>query len=366
MAMHDHARIHIRSEDTLQRAIETIDAASVQIALVTDEEGYLIGTVTDGDIRRGILSGVSLTDRVDRVMNRQAVTALANTPKSELLALLTSRKLKQVPLLDDHGRVVGLESLDGLLEQPSIRENTAVILAGGQGARLRPLTELTPKPLLKVGGKPVLGLIVQQLRMYGFQKLFISVNYRGSQIEEYFADGSNYGVDIQYLRESEPLGTAGPLALLPEQDKPCLVLNGDLLTSVRLDRMLDFHQDGGFNFTIGVKEYPFQIPFGVVETKKDRVIGFLEKPSESRMINAGVYILEPGVIDIIPNDRYYDMNNLINNMLDKPESSVGAFVIHEYWTDIGNTTDYLQAQEDYPTYFPYDTGQESENQGNRD
>jgi len=351
MAMHDHTHIRIKAEDTLQRAIETIDAAAVQIALVTDEEGHLLGTVTDGDIRRGILSGVALSDRVDLVMNRRAVTALINTPKGELLALLTSRKLKQVPLLDEQGRVVGLESLDGLLEQPSLRDNTAVILAGGQGARLRPLTELTPKPLLKVGGKPVLELIVQQLRMYGFQKLFISVNYRGNQIEEYFGDGSHYDVDIQYLREPEPLGTAGPLALLPAQDKPCLMLNGDLLTSVRLDRMLDFHEEGGFNFTIGVKEYPFQIPFGVVETKKDRVVSFLEKPSEARLINAGVYIMEPSAIEIVPGGRYYDMNNLINDMLDKPECQVGAFVIHEYWTDIGNSTDYLQAQEDYPTYF---------------
>ena len=242
----------------------------------------------------------------------------------------------------------------------------AIIPAGGQGTRLRPLTELTPKPLLRVGGRPVLESIVQQLRTYGFQKIFISVNYRGNQIEEYFGDGSQHDVSIEYLREPEPLGTAGPLALLPSQDKPCLVMNGDLLTAVRLDRMLDFHQEEGFRFTIGVKEYQYQIPFGVVKTNRNRVASFSEKPTESHLINAGVYILEPSVLDLVPSGRYYDMNDLITDMLDKPECPVGAFVIHEYWTDIGNATDYLQAQEDYPTHFLNKTGPNGGVLGNQD
>ena len=365
MAMHDYRRIRIKAEDTLQRAIETIDAATIQIALVMDEEGRLLGTVTDGDIRRGILSGVPLNSTVDRVMNTRAVTAPAGTPRGELLALLTSRKLKQVPLLDAQSRVVGLESLDDLLESPALKENLAIILAGGQGARLRPLTDSTPKPLLKVGGRPVLELIVQQLRTYGFHQLFISVNYKGSQIEEYFGDGAHHGVEIQYLREPEPLGTAGSLALLPAQDKPCLVVNGDLLTAVRLDHMLDFHQEGGFSFTIGVKEYPFQFPFGIVETKEDRVVSFREKPTEARLINAGVYILEPDVLEMVPRGRYYDMNSLIADMLGKPECPVGAFVIHEYWMDIGNAADYLRAQQDYSTHFTQVTGSEGEVYGNQ-
>lgn len=363
--MPDYTRTRLKTEDTLQRAIETIEAATIQIALVMDEEGRLLGTVTDGDIRRGLLSGVTLGGTVDQVMNTHAVTALAGTPRGELLALLTSRKLKQVPLLDDQGRVVGLELLDDLIESPTLKDNSAIILAGGQGTRLRPLTDSTPKPLLRVGGKPVLELIIQQLRTYGFQKLFISVNYKGSQIEEYFGDGTHQDVAIEYLREPEPLGTAGPLALLPAQDKPCLIINGDLLTSVRLDRMLDFHQEGGFSFTIGVKEYPYQIPFGVIETIGDRVVSFREKPTEAHLINAGVYILEPAVLAMVPSGGYYDMNSLITDMLDKPECPVGAFVIHEYWTDIGNATDYLRAQNDYPAHFLKETGSGGNAQGNQ-
>ena len=152
--------------------------------------------------------------------------------------------------------------------------------------------------------------------------------------------------------EPEPLGTAGPLGLLPPQDLPCLVVNGDLLTGVRLDRMLNFHQEGGFRFTIGVKEYPFQFPFGIVETKGDRVVGFREKPTEARLINAGVYILDPDVFDMVPQAKYHDMNSLIEDVLAKPGSPVGAFVIHEYWTDIGTSADYLRAQEDYQAHFP--------------
>ena len=352
MALHDHIRILIKPEDTLQRAIEIIDVGVMQIALVVDEAGHLRGTVTDGDIRRGILRGMGLDEGVGRVMNTHPVTAQMGTSRDDLLTLMTSRSIKQVPLVDEEGRVVGLELLDKLLRSSFIKENPVIILAGAQGTQLRPLTADTPKPLLKVGGRPVLELIMQQLQAYGFHRVFISVNYLGDQIEEYFGDGQRHGVSIQYLREPEPLGTVGPVALLPRPlESPCIVVNGDLLTKINFEHMLEFHQEGGFHLTIGIKEYPFQLPFGVVVTRGDRVVEFREKPVDTRLINAGVYVVDPDVLDMVPQRTYYDMNRLIERVICQPERQVGAFPIHEYWMDIGTSIDYHQAQWDYPVHF---------------
>ena len=354
MAPYEHSRILIGVEDTLRRAIEMIDSGAVQVALVVDGAGSLLGTVTDGDIRRGILRGVGLDERVSLVMNPHPVTAHIDTSREELLVLMTSRSrpIKQMPLVDEQGRVVGLELLDNLLRGPSVKENPVIILAGGQGTRLRPLTDHTPKPLLKVDDRPVLELILHQLQGYGFHRLYLSVNYLGDQIEEYFSNGQRYGLSIGYLREPEPLGTAGPLALVPRPlDLPGVVVNGDLLTKVNFDRLLEFHREGGFRLTIGVKQYPFQLPFGVVVTQGERVVEFREKPEETRLINAGVYVLNPEVIDLVPQGTHYDMNQLIEKVMGQEGGQVGAFLIHEYWMDIGTAVDYQQAQWDYRVHF---------------
>ena len=352
MALHDHKRILIKAEDTIQRAIETLDATAVQIALVVDEVGHLLGTVTDGDIRRGILRGVALEGAVAQVMNTSPITANRGIPRDELLALMTSRSIKQVPLVDEDGIVVGLERLDNMFRGPAVKDNPVIILAGGQGNRLRPLTNDMPKPLLKIGGRPVLELILRQLRLYGFHRLFISVNYLGNQIEEYFGDGRRHGVSIQYLREPDPLGTAGPLALVPTPlEGPCIVINGDLVTKVNFEHILEFHQEGGFDLTIGVKEYAFQLPYGVVVTEGDNVVEFREKPAETRLINAGVYVIEPNVLDLVPSGKRYDMDYFIQSVIGQSSRKVGAFLIHEYWMDIGTASDLQQAQWDYPLHF---------------
>lgn len=352
MALSGHERVLIGDEATIRDAIGIIEAASFQIALVVKEDGLLLGTVTDGDIRRGLLRGLGLDDVVAQVMNRRPITARVGTSRDELLALMTTRMIKQIPLVDADGRIVGLELLDNLLRGPAVNDNPVVILAGGLGTRLHPLTENTPKPLLKVGGQPVLELIVNQFRAYGFHKLFISINHFGQRIEEYFGDGQRHGMSICYLRESQPLGTAGPLSILPESlELPCVVVNGDVLTKVSFEHMLQFHREGGFDLTIGVKEYPFQVPFGVVVASGDRVLEFREKPAETRLINAGVYVLEPGILGMVPRHTYYDMNQLIERLLGESGRKVGAFLIHEYWMDIGTAADYQQAQWDYLAHF---------------
>lgn len=354
MPSFDYTKILIKAEDSLRHAIEVINAGSIQIALVVDDSGRLKGTVTDGDIRRGILQGVSLDEPVGKVMHREPLTLPIGTAREEVLALMTARTIKQVPLLDRDGRVKGLELLDRLLRGPEAKASPVVILAGGQGMRLRPLTNDTPKPLLKVGDRPVLELILQQLRAYGFHRVFISVNYLGSQIEDYLGDGRRHGVSIEYLRERVPLGTAGPLALMPNPlHFPCVVVNGDLLTKVNFEQLLEFHREGGFDMTVGVKEWVFQAPFGLVETRGDEVVGFKEKPTESRLINAGVYVLEPEILDMVPENAYCDMDQVLEKVIGAPGRRLGAFLIHEYWMDIGTDADYRKARGDYKTHFDH-------------
>jgi dTDP-glucose pyrophosphorylase len=345
-------RVLLGPLDSIRRAIEILQAGSIQIAFVVDEDRVLLGAVTDGDVRRGLLRGIGLNGPVAEVMNIEPVSAAFGTPSDKILDLMTARIVKQVPLLDPEHRIVGLELLDHLRRGPTEKDNPVVILAGGLGTRLHPLTVDTPKPLLKVGGQPLLELIVQRMHASGFRKLYISVNHMADRIEQFFGDGSRHGMTISYLKESKPLGTAGPLSLLPVSiDLPCIVMNGDLLTKVGFESMLEFHREGEFDLTIGVKEYPFQVPFGVVVTSEDRVLEFQEKPMETRTINAGVYVLSPDVIRTVPANDHYDMNQLIESQLSQPSRKVGAFLIHEYWTDIGTAADYQQAEWDFHAQF---------------
>jgi len=352
MGYNDHIKYQIRTEDSIEQAIRVIESGSSQIALIVDDNDQLVGTVTDGDIRRGILQGIKLDQAVREVMNAHPRTALINTPKEELMELMTSSSIRQVPLVDGSGKVVGLELLERLLGKPAPLDNAAMILAGGSGSRLRPLTAEIPKPLLKVGGQPVLELIIRQLRVHGIHRIYISINYLGDQIQEYFGDGQDFEVSIEYLVEPEPLGTAGPLALLPKYlESPVLVVNGDLVTKVNFEHLLHFHQEGGFSLTAGVKEISQQVPFGVVVTDGDQIVALHEKPTETRLINTGVYVMDPNILESVPVNSYYDMNMLIESLIVDSQSKVGAFLIHEYWMDIGTPADYQRAQGEYPANF---------------
>ena len=347
-----YKQILIAPSDSIRRTIELIDASGSQIALVVDETGILLGTITDGDIRRGILRGTGLEENASLIMNPHPVTAQLGASRDQLLSIMTSRSIKQVPLLDQEGRVAGLEFLEVLVAGPAVKDNPAIILAGGLGTRLRPLTDHTPKPMLEIGGRPILDLMLEQLGRSGFSHVFIAVNYKGEDIEANFGDGREQGISIQYLREQKPMGTAGPLSLMPRPVKlPSLVVNGDLLSKVDFNSLLEYHIRGAYNLTIGVKEYRFQLPFGVVSVQGDQAIGIQEKPEERRLINAGVYVLDPEVVEMVPHDTYFDMNQLIESVMGEPNCKVGAYPIHEYWMDIGRSEDYQQAQSDYFIHF---------------
>lgn len=335
---------------SLREAIETIDASSMQIALVVDEDLRLLGTVTDGDIRRGILRGVALDQPVGQIMNAQPTVARADEPREQMLANMQRKQLHRIPIVDEQNRVVGIEFLEELI-QPHLKENWVVLMAGGLGSRLRPLTNDCPKPMLKVGNKPLLETILENFIEYGFRHFFISVNFMAEMVKGYFGDGSRWGVEIRYLEEDQKLGTAGALSLLPQKPQsPLLVMNGDVLTKVNFRQLLDFHTSHRSQATMCVREYDFQVPYGVVRIDKHRITGIDEKPVQRFFVNAGIYVLEPEALNAIPVGGYFDMPTLFETLIAKGEETV-VFPIREYWLDIGQMADYDRANGEFMQVF---------------
>jgi dTDP-glucose pyrophosphorylase len=334
---------------SIRDAIARIDSGNAQIVLVADANTLLLGTVTDGDVRRGLLRGKTLDDPVTDVMNAKPTRAGERDDRASILALMKRKLIHQVPVVDDHNRVTGLETLDELL-QPERRDNPVVLIAGGLGTRLRPLTDHVPKPMLEVGGKPILESTMENLIDYGFTKFYLAVNYKADTIERHFRDGSAWDVSIEYIRETEKLGTAGPLTLLPEPPTaPVLVMNADILTRVNFSRLLDFHVQSGAAATVCVREYTYAIPYGVVQMSENLLTRIDEKPVHRALISAGIYVLEPEALRHLPKAGYYDMPTLLQDLVQRGLRLTG-FPIHEYWLDIGKWEDLQRAHE----YFSED------------
>jgi dTDP-glucose pyrophosphorylase len=340
----------IGPDATIRDAIGTLDDGALQIALVVDPAGRLVGTVTDGDVRRALLRGLGLDTPIHAAMNPSPITFPASMPPQARFALMRQRDLKQVPILDDMGRIVGLETIEELLHQGR-RDNWVVLMAGGLGQRLRPLTQDCPKPLLPVGGRPLLETILQNFVAQGFSRFFISVNYKAEMVKEHFGDGSRWGVEIEYLHEDTKLGTAGALALLPARPElPMIVMNGDLLTATNFGRLLDFHDEQTAAATIAVREYSMQVPYGVVTVEHNYLTGIIEKPMHAWFINAGIYVIGPQVLDRIGQGETLDMPSLLERVL-AASQTVATFPIREYWLDIGRIEDLERATLEYPTVF---------------
>lgn len=333
---------------TILEAIKALDRTAMKIVLVVDSEGRLKGTITDGDVRRGILRNVALTDSVSRIMNEHPLTGRTDQSSETILELMKARQLYQIPVLDSAGHLVRLEVLDELLKGQK-RENPVVLMAGGKGTRLYPLTESCPKPLLKVGDKPILERILEDFVTQGFHEFFIAVNYKAQMIVDYFGDGSKWGVNIRYLHEDQELGTAGALSLLPERpSKPLILMNGDLLTEINFHRLLEFHDENNSDATMCIRQYEFQVPYGVVDVEDHALKGLDEKPVHRFFVNAGIYTLEPWVLDRIPKNQRCDITDLFRNLL-KEKHRASVFPIREYWRDIGQLDDFEQANRDRPS-----------------
>lgn len=348
---YDLSDICVSPDISIREAVHCIDRNQHGIVLVTDGERHLLGTITDGDVRRAMLAGRSLEAPVSELLARKAdspypkpVTALVGTEVAALLQLMQERWIRQVPLVDDEGRVVDLVTWYDLLpDQPLPLQ--AVIMAGGQGMRLRPLTEDLPKPMLPVGDRPLMEHIINQLRDAGIRRVNVTTNYLAEKITDYFGDGSEFGVELSYVTEARPLGTAGGIGLLKRPDEPLLVINGDILTRVDFRAMLDYHREHRAALTVAVRKYEFTVPYGVVESEGGIVRGLVEKPSYSFFVNAGIYLLDAVAHRLIPDGDHMDMTDLIELLLQEGQTVV-SFPIREYWLDIGQYADYQRAQED--------------------
>jgi len=334
----------LKPSDTLLRALEVIDQAGEGIAFMCDEPGRMLGTVTDGDVRRALLKGASLNDAVEPFAKKKFSSVSTSASRPEVLDLMQARQLHQIPILDDAGRLEGLHLLHEVIGATP-KPNWAVIMAGGKGTRLGDLTKNMPKPMLKVAGRPIIERLVYHLVGYGISRIFISTNYLAEIIEGHFGDGKAFGCTIEYLREhpDEPLHTGGSLALLPEQPQdPVFVCNGDLVTQVDLGSMFDFHQEGGYTATIGVRSYSHEVPFGCLEANEGRVTSLVEKPTLTQLINAGMYVLSPEIIARVPR-KSFPITNLFEEALQHGHK-VGAFEIVDDWIDVGQREQLKQAR----------------------
>lgn len=338
--------ILIRPDLPLEEAISVLDKGGLRIALIVADDQRLLGTLTDGDIRRALLKHVRLDAPVKEVMCATPHVAEVGWPKDKILSVMEDLELLQIPLLDTQGRVMGLETLHGLMERRTV-ENPVFLMAGGFGTRLQPLTNDCPKPLLKVGDKPILELILESLANAGFYRFFISTHYLPEMIREHFGDGSQWGVNIEYVHEEEPLGTGGALGLLPKEqiDCPLIMMNGDLLTTVNYRGLLDFHLEHSSVATMCVREYEHRVPYGVVQTDGTYIQSMEEKPVQKCFINAGIYVVSPELLHAVGSSERIDMPSLLEKQIEQ-NRKVTMFPVHEYWLDIGKMDDFRRAQEE--------------------
>lgn len=347
----DAAGLCIAQGACLRQALALMDKKRLGIILVTDARARLVGTITDGDLRRAVLAKASLDQPIRKLLARKRgtryarpVTAPAGTPRPALLALLQRRRIRHLPLLDAKRRVAGLVTMDDFVAS-QVQPLQAIVMAGGQGTRLLPLTKDIPKPMLRVGDRPLMEIIFEQLKGAGIHQVKVTTHHQREKITDHFGDGKAFGLDLSYLYEDRPLGTAGALGLIRPPKETVLVMNGDVLTQVNFRAMLEFHRDMKADLTAAVCRYDLKVPYGVVESDAALIRRINEKPTLEFFVCAGIYLLEPSACRLIPKGRRFDMTDLIGRLL-KKKRRVASFPIHEYWLDIGKPADFATAQRD--------------------
>ena len=348
--MNRFQKILLSPSATIREALEIINSGSMKIALVADENQKLLGTLSDGDLRRAILGGGKLEDLIETIYYCSPTTCGINDSREKILQLAVAHKLYQIPVIDEDGRVVGVAEVDELLK-PVPRTNKVVLMAGGLGTRLSPLTDTMPKSMLHVGRKPILETIVENFSKHGYTDIILSVGYKSDVIEDYFGDGAAFGVEIEYVHESKRMGTAGALTLLRKHlIEPFFVMNGDLLTNVNFEKMHDFHLSHKADATMAVREYDFQVPYGVVSIEGEKIVSIEEKPVHKFFVSAGIYMLSPQSLEHIPDNEFFDMPTLFGKLIEGNHNAL-SFPIREYWLDIGRIGDYEKANSEYSGMF---------------
>ena len=337
------SQLIVKEKESLRRAMELININASQICFVVDEDGRLAGSVSDGDIRRALLAGAGMQTEISTFMNRSPHFLNEKLSVDEVVKKMKLWSVKHIPVVDNNKRLVDVEIFD-LIAGIMTRENRVVVMAGGKGMRLRPLTEKTPKPMLPIAGVPILERIIGRFRDSGFKKFTLCVNYLGDQIIEYFGDGKSLGVNIEYIVETAPMGTCGSLAKLKNKiSEPFFVINGDILTSANFSEILDFHTYHKSDATMCLREFVVDISYGTVQYSGSDIMSISEKPREIFNINTGIYVLSPETLALISNDEYKDMPDFFNNLKAKNKSTK-AFILKDFWLDIGRIEDYYKAQ----------------------
>lgn len=351
--MQDWQAFSLSTHSTIKEALKAIDAGAIRFAVVLDDaQRTLVGVLTDGDLRRGLLKGLDLNDSIASIINRHPITCRETDSLESVHTLAAAHQLQQIPIVDACGTLQSVEVITPLPLPNSPRHaNTVVLMAGGLGQRLRPLTDTVPKPMLKVGNRPILETIILDFKRHGFHNIILSVNYLSDVIESYFGNGEAFGVSISYVYETERKGTAGSLSLMRDRlQGDFFVMNGDLLTKTHFEHFLHYHQQQGGLATMGVRRHTVEVPYGVLDLAGNRIAGIEEKPRLNFFVNAGMYLLNERALDYVPEGCYFDMPTLFNKLVAAGEASV-SFPIHEYWLDIGRPDEFQQANEDYERFF---------------
>ena len=342
--------ITVKESISILEVMKIIDESSKQIAIVIDENNKLLGTISDGDIRRALLKNIPLTESVKEIYFKTPTIASINDSREEIINICKIKKIHQIPIVDSKGNLVGLEILDELISKEK-KLNKVVLMVGGLGTRLQPLTDDIPKPMLEVGNKPILQTIVEKFAEYGYLNIVMCINYKSHVIKDYFGDGAEFGVNIEYVSEKDRMGTAGALSLLKDKpQEPFFVMNGDLLTNVNFEHLHDFHISNNSIGTMCVRDYDFQVPFGVVSIKDTKILSIDEKPKHKFFVNAGIYMFDPEILDYIPKNEFYDMPTLFKKLIDKNKKVI-SFPLREYWLDVGRIEEYEKANLEYPKEF---------------
>lgn len=337
--------IFIYKNCSIRHALEVLDSGAKGIVLLVDEDKKLLATITDGDIRRAILKGISLEESVEKVAHFNPVSIRNDMTKEEIKEIMIKKALKVIPIVSENNIVIDLITINDIL-LPSGKDNLVVIMAGGLGTRLKDLTKEIPKPMLQVGEDPMLQHIINNFKQYGYNKILLSVNYKSEIIENYFQDGFAYGVKINYIKETKRLGTAGGIKLAQKYvNNPFFVINGDIFTNLNVDNMMRFHMKNNYDITVGTRKHSFQIPYGVIDAENNSIQGLKEKPIIEYLINGGVYCVNPDLIDYIPDDEYFEITDLINICINNGRR-VGSYEINDYWMDIGKIEDYNKVNRD--------------------
>ena len=341
----DIEKILVYKEFKIRRVLEILDCEGKAIAIAVDKNKKLLGTITDGDIRRALLRGISIEEPIEKIIHYNPIVARNSLTKEELKDIFIKNAIQQLLIVNEDGELVNLISINEILLHEG-KENTVIIMAGGLGTRLKELTIEIPKPMLKIGQDPMLQHIINNFKKYGYNKILLSVNYKAEIIENYFQDGYAYGVKIEYIKEHKRLGTAGGIKLAKEYiDKPFFVMNGDIFTNLNVENMMEYHVEKGFDITVATRIHSFQVPYGVINTENNSIKELKEKPIVEYLINAGVYCLNPSLLEYIPEDEYFEITDLINLSIQKG-LKIGNYEIKEYWMDIGKLEDYNKVNKD--------------------